>query len=148
MNEGFAEVDAKISGWNLVSPSDLQSTLLTDIEPVVIGPDGKLYLLNGHHTFTSLLESNYGASNPRLRQRCRQLFEPDHQRVLDADAGGQGTLIKDDSTGANSGNVTLSAVQTYTGFTYIEAGTLDPAHVGRDGQWDVDCVWWRKRRQH
>jgi autotransporter-associated beta strand protein len=36
----------------------------------------------------------------------------------------QGTLIKDDSTGANSGNVTLSAVQTYTGFTYIEAGTL------------------------
>src|SRR5262249_35016641 len=36
----------------------------------------------------------------------------------------QGTLIKDDSTGTNSGNVTLSAVQTYTGFTYIEAGTL------------------------
>ena len=35
-----------------------------------------------------------------------------------------GTLIKDDSTGANSGNVTLSAVQAYTGFTYIEAGTL------------------------
>ncbi len=66
MNEGFAEVDAKISGWNLVSPSNLQSTLLTDIEPVVIGPDGKLYLLNGHHTFTSLLESNYGASNPTV----------------------------------------------------------------------------------
>jgi autotransporter-associated beta strand protein len=36
----------------------------------------------------------------------------------------QGSLLKDDSTGANSGNVTLSAVQTYTGFTYIEAGTL------------------------
>ena len=66
MNEGFAEVDAKISGCNLVSPSNLQSTLLTDIEPVVIGPDGKLYLLNGHHTFTSLLESNYGASNPTV----------------------------------------------------------------------------------
>jgi hypothetical protein len=46
MNEGFAEVDAKISGWNLVDPSDLQSTLLTDIEPVVIGPDGKVWVLN------------------------------------------------------------------------------------------------------
>lgn len=66
MNEGFAEVDSKISGWNLVDPSDLQSTLLTDIEPVVIGPDGKLYLLNGHHTYTSLMESNYGASNPTV----------------------------------------------------------------------------------
>jgi fibronectin-binding autotransporter adhesin len=66
MNEGFAEVDSKISGWNLVAPSDLQSTLLTDIEPVVVGPDGKLYLLNGHHTFTSLMESNYGASNPTV----------------------------------------------------------------------------------
>ncbi|MDR3664606.1 MAG: autotransporter-associated beta strand repeat-containing protein, partial [Mycobacterium sp.] len=35
-----------------------------------------------------------------------------------------GSLVKDDSTGANSGNVTLSAVQTYTGGTFVEAGTL------------------------
>ena len=35
-----------------------------------------------------------------------------------------GTLIKDDSSGNNSGNVTLGAVQTYTGATYVEAGTL------------------------
>jgi fibronectin-binding autotransporter adhesin len=66
MNEGLAEVDSKISGWNIVDPSDLQSTLLTDIEPVVIGPDGQLYLLNGHHTYTSLMESNYGASDPTV----------------------------------------------------------------------------------
>jgi autotransporter-associated beta strand protein len=35
-----------------------------------------------------------------------------------------GSLIKDDSTGANSGNVTLANIQTYTGATYVEAGTL------------------------
>jgi hypothetical protein len=66
MNEGFAEVGTKTTGWNLVSSSSLQSTLLTDIEPVVIGPDGKLYLLDGHHTFTALIDSTYGASNPTV----------------------------------------------------------------------------------
>ena len=35
-----------------------------------------------------------------------------------------GTLIKDDSTGANGGNVTLSQQQTFTGATSVEAGTL------------------------
>lgn len=37
-----------------------------------------------------------------------------------------GTLIRDDSAtgGATSSNVTLSAVQQYSGMTYIEAGTL------------------------
>ena len=35
-----------------------------------------------------------------------------------------GNLIKDDSTGGNGGNVTIANVQSYTGFTYIEAGTL------------------------
>jgi outer membrane autotransporter protein len=35
-----------------------------------------------------------------------------------------GTLIKDDSTGGNSGNVTIANVQSYTGMTYVEAGTL------------------------
>ncbi|WP_164177089.1 hypothetical protein, partial [Streptococcus pneumoniae] len=35
-----------------------------------------------------------------------------------------GSLVKDDSTGANGGNVTLAAVQTYTGGTFVEAGTL------------------------
>jgi autotransporter-associated beta strand protein len=35
-----------------------------------------------------------------------------------------GTLIKDDSTGSNGGNVTIADAQTYTGATYVEAGTL------------------------
>ncbi|WP_213738892.1 autotransporter domain-containing protein [Bradyrhizobium sp. dw_411] len=35
-----------------------------------------------------------------------------------------GSLVKDDSTGTNSGNLTLSAVQTYSGGTFVEAGTL------------------------
>jgi len=35
-----------------------------------------------------------------------------------------GSLIKDDSTGANSGNVTITQQQTFTGATFIEAGTL------------------------
>ncbi|HTJ02588.1 MAG TPA: hypothetical protein VL492_07330, partial [Methylovirgula sp.] len=35
-----------------------------------------------------------------------------------------GTLIKDDSTGANSGNVTITQKQAFTGPTFIEAGTL------------------------
>ena len=35
-----------------------------------------------------------------------------------------GSLVKDDSTGASSGNLTLGAVQTYTGGTFVEAGTL------------------------
>src|SRR5262249_47523743 len=35
-----------------------------------------------------------------------------------------GSLVKDDSTGASSGNVTLGAKQAYTGGTFVEAGTL------------------------
>jgi autotransporter-associated beta strand protein len=35
-----------------------------------------------------------------------------------------GSLDKDDSSGDNSGNVTLAQVQAYSGDTYIEAGTL------------------------
>ena len=35
-----------------------------------------------------------------------------------------GSLVKDDSTGANSGNVILASKQAYTGGTFIEAGTL------------------------
>ena len=37
---------------------------------------------------------------------------------------GTGSLDKDDSTTNDAGNVTLTAVQTYTGATYVEAGTL------------------------
>ena len=66
MNEGLAEVGSKIAGWDLLTPSEVQSTLLTDVEPVVIGPGGQLYLLNGHHTFTSLSESIYGPGNPTV----------------------------------------------------------------------------------
>jgi autotransporter-associated beta strand protein len=35
-----------------------------------------------------------------------------------------GSLVKDDSTGGSGGNVTLAAVQAYSGGTFIEAGTL------------------------
>ena len=66
MNEGYSEVGKKTAGFDLLAPSDLQSNLLTDIEPVVIGPDGSLYLLDGHHTFTALAESIYGASDPQV----------------------------------------------------------------------------------
>ena len=35
-----------------------------------------------------------------------------------------GVLIKDDSATGSGGNVTIANVQSYTGMTYIEAGTL------------------------
>ena len=35
-----------------------------------------------------------------------------------------GTLIKDDSATGSGGNVTIANVQSYTGMTYIEAGTI------------------------
>ncbi|MDR3461360.1 MAG: ParB-like protein [Beijerinckiaceae bacterium] len=66
LNEGFTEVSKKATGFDLLSPSQLQASLLTDIEPVVIGPGGKLYLTDGHHTFTALLDSVYGSSNPTV----------------------------------------------------------------------------------
>jgi autotransporter-associated beta strand protein len=66
LNVGFAEIGNKQSGWNLLTASQLQAALLNDIEPVVIGPGGVLYLENGHHTFTSLENSIYGASDPTV----------------------------------------------------------------------------------
>ncbi len=66
MDEGLAEVGKKTAGFDLLAPSQLQANLLTDVEPVVIGPGGKLYLTDGHHTFTALLDSVYGASNPTV----------------------------------------------------------------------------------
>jgi hypothetical protein len=68
MNEGFTEVDKKADGFNILPPSQLQSNLLTsgDIEPVVVGPGGILYLTDGHHTFTALENSAYGSSDPNV----------------------------------------------------------------------------------
>jgi autotransporter-associated beta strand protein len=66
LNVGFAEIGNKQSGWNLLTASQLQAALLNDIEPVVIGPGGVLYLENGHHTFTSLENSIFGASDPTV----------------------------------------------------------------------------------
>lgn len=66
LNEGFTEVGKKAAGFDLLSPAGLQANLLTSIEPVVIGPGGKLYLTDGHHTFTALDKSIYGASNPTV----------------------------------------------------------------------------------
>ena len=68
LNEGFAEVNKKATGFDILQPSQLNSTanLLSDIEPVVIGPNGVLYLTDGHHTFTALQNSAYGASDPTV----------------------------------------------------------------------------------
>jgi fibronectin-binding autotransporter adhesin len=65
MNEGFTEVDKKATGFDILQPSQQETTasLLGDIEPVVIGPGGKLYLTDGHHTFTALEDSAYGSIN-------------------------------------------------------------------------------------
>ena len=64
MNEGFTAVDAKTNGLDITQPSQLQASLLGDIEPVVIGPGGTLYLTDGHHTFTALEDSSYGSTDP------------------------------------------------------------------------------------
>jgi autotransporter-associated beta strand protein len=67
MNEGLTEVDYKAAGFDLISSaSALQADLLGDIEPVVIGPGGKLYLTDGHHTFTALEDSIWGPSDPTV----------------------------------------------------------------------------------
>jgi hypothetical protein len=66
MNEGFTEVDKKATGFDILTPSQLQPGLIPDIEPVVIGPGGVLYLTDGHHTFTALLDSAYVSSNPNV----------------------------------------------------------------------------------
>ena len=67
MNEGFTEVGAKAAGFDLItSVSALEADLVDEIEPVVIGPGGQLYLLDGHHTFTALLDSVWGADNPTV----------------------------------------------------------------------------------
>jgi autotransporter-associated beta strand protein len=66
LNEGFTEVGKKATGFDLLTPSQLQANLLTDIEPVVIGPGGQLFLTDGHHTFTALQNSIYGPSNPNV----------------------------------------------------------------------------------
>ena len=64
LNVGFSEVERKMYGWDTLTPSQIQATLLNDVEPVVIGPGGILVLENGHHTFTSLEDSAYGATDP------------------------------------------------------------------------------------
>jgi autotransporter-associated beta strand protein len=66
-NEGYAEVDAKAAAYDLFSSlAQVEADLLGDVEPVVIGPGGQLYLLDGHHTFTALIDSVWGASNPTV----------------------------------------------------------------------------------
>jgi fibronectin-binding autotransporter adhesin len=65
LNVGISEVATKTAGFNLDTPgAGLTADLLTDVEPVVIGPGGVLYQTNGHHTFTALVDSVYGASDP------------------------------------------------------------------------------------
>jgi autotransporter-associated beta strand protein/autotransporter passenger strand-loop-strand repeat protein len=67
LNEGFAEVDAKAAAYDLfTNPTEVEADLIGDIEPVVIGPNGQLYLLDGHHTFTALEDSIWGAEDPTV----------------------------------------------------------------------------------
>ncbi len=66
-NVGLAEVGKKADGFNiLTSQAALSANLLTDIEPVVIGPGGVLYQTDGHHTFRALLSSAWGSTNPTV----------------------------------------------------------------------------------
>ena len=78
-NVGFNEVNKKADGFNIVTTAagpvnittalaalDNSANLLSSIEPVVIGPNGQLYLTDGHHTFRALLNSAYGSSNPTV----------------------------------------------------------------------------------
>jgi hypothetical protein len=81
INEGLAEVGKKTASFDLLALSQLQSNLLTDIEPVVIGPGGKLYLTDGP-TFYRLGKLDLRQQSERFRQRHRQLLEPDDQPVL------------------------------------------------------------------
>ena len=67
LNEGLTEVDTKANAFDdITTAAALQTALLGDIEPVVIGPNGQLYITDGHHTFTALLDSAWGASNPTV----------------------------------------------------------------------------------
>ena len=66
MDEGLAEVAKKTAGFNLETSAQMQATMQTYVEPVVIGPGGVLYLTDGHHTFTALSNSIWGASNPTV----------------------------------------------------------------------------------
>ena len=66
MDEGLAEVAKKTAGFNLETSAQMQATMQTYVEPVVIGPGGVLYLTDGHHTFTALANSIWGASNPTV----------------------------------------------------------------------------------
>jgi autotransporter-associated beta strand protein len=67
INEGYAEVNYKTAGFDdLTSSAAVEADLLGYIEPVVIGPGGALYLLDGHHTLTAVANSMWGASNPTV----------------------------------------------------------------------------------
>ncbi len=81
MNEGFTEVDANAAAFDLfTSLSQVESDLLGDIEPVVIGPDGQLYLLDGHHTFTGLIDSVWGADDPTVYVNVIANFSSDTEQ--------------------------------------------------------------------
>ncbi len=67
LNVGFIEVDKKADGFDeLTSQTALAANLLTDIEPVVIGPGGVLYQTDGHHTFLALIDSGWGGTDPTV----------------------------------------------------------------------------------
>lgn len=53
---------------------DPVGTRSTDMKTVVIGPQGQLYLTDGHHTFTSLLESPQGGADLAMWVRVTDNF--------------------------------------------------------------------------
>jgi fibronectin-binding autotransporter adhesin len=66
LNVGYQEVEDRAAGFDLyTSVQQVESYLLTEIEPAVIGPNDELYLLNGHHTITALSESVW-ANDPAV----------------------------------------------------------------------------------
>ncbi len=91
-NVGFNEVDKKATGFNILTTAagpvsltsalsavDSSASLLSSIEPVVIGPGGALYLTDGHHTFRALLDSAYGSTNPTVFVNVIANFSNDTQ---------------------------------------------------------------------
>jgi fibronectin-binding autotransporter adhesin len=92
LNVGDSEVEKKTADWNLLTQSQLQSTLLGDVETVVIGPGGVLYQTNGHHTFLSLEDSKFGASNPNVFVNVVANFSNDTPQQFLADLQKNGLI--------------------------------------------------------
>lgn len=53
---GQYQIDKKVKQFKKLSPSQIETLLEKKIVPVVIGPDGNLYLIDHHHTSLALFD--------------------------------------------------------------------------------------------